>query len=286
MPYTNAMFIVFIAGKKATWSNPNAREVSRVENCSWYVFIVIISSNLFIYSVIFLIPIIKLQGDAALQVTLLVVPLAILLTEEATVGLPILQTEVGVVLTRLIMGGGDPILHITHKEGGLTLHTTAGTGLMCDMIIIDTGHILALVLLIAGLLSACVTDHTLPMTGRMIAPTEGTVTGLFHEVPHPMIAIMEGIVTGLFLTVPHLGQGEGQGGATHGVPLLFRRGEILQVCLPGQGGVLQEAPREVPNIRNSGQGHPVWLQVQDQYPGLILQDLPLLQHEICCSQSA
>jgi len=248
--------------------------------------LVVISSNLFNYSTIFLIPIIKLQGDAALQVTLLVVPLAILLTEEATVGLPILQTEVGVVLTLLTMGGGDPILHITHREGGLTLHTTAGTGLMCVMIIIDTGHILALALLIAGLPSASVTDHTLPMTGRMVATTEGTVTGLFLEVPHPMIAIMEGIDTGLFLTVPHLGQGEGQGGVTHGVPLLFQGGEILEVCLPGQGGVLQEAPREVPNIRKIGQGPPVWLQVQDQYPGLILLDLPLLQLEISCSPSA
>lgn len=224
------------------------------------------------------------MGDAALQVTLLVAPLAILLTEEATVGLPILQTEVGVVLTLLTMGGGGHTLQITPREGGLTLHTTAGTGLMCDMIIIDTDHILALALLIAGLLSACVTDHTLlmtpDMTCLMVPTTEGTVTGLFPEVPHPMIDILEGIGTDLFLTVPHLGQGEGQGGATHGVPLLFQRGETREVCPPGQGGIIVETPGEVPNIRNLCQDAPLLLQVQDQYPGLILQHLPLLQLEI------
>jgi len=168
----------------------------------------------------------------------------------------------GVHTLHITLREGGLTLHITPTEGGLTLHTTAATGLMSDMIIIDTGHILALALLIAGLLSACVTDHTLLMTPDMTclmdAPTEGTVTGLLPEVPHPMIDIMEGIGTGLFLTVPHLGQGEGQGGATRGAPLLFQRGETREVCPPGQGGVIQEAPREVPKIPNMCQDAPVW----------------------------
>lgn len=186
--------------------------------------------------------------------TLLVAPLAILLIEEAIAGLPILQTEVGVVLTLLTIGGGSQTIHITLGEGH-TLHTTAGTGLILDMI--DTGHILALALLIAGHLSASATDHTLlmthDMTHRMITPTEGTITDLFHEVPRLMIAIIEGTITGLFLEVPHPGQGEGQGGATLGVPLLFQRGATREVCPPGQGRVIQEAPRGVANMRNTTQ---------------------------------
>lgn len=186
--------------------------------------------------------------------TLLVAPLAILLIEEAIAGLPILQTEVGVVLTLLTIGGGSQTIHITLGEGH-TLHTTAGTGLILDMI--DTGHILALALLIAGHLSASTTDHTLlmthDMTHRMITPTEGTITDLFHEVPRLMIAIIEGTITGLFLEVPHPGQGEGQGGATHGVLHLFQREATHEMCPPGQGGAIQEALRGVANVRNATQ---------------------------------
>ena len=195
-----------------------------------------------------------IQLDVALQVTLLVALLAILPSEEATVALPILQTEVGVVLTLLTIRGGGLTLHIT-PGGGLTLHSIAGTGPILDMI--DTGHILDLALRLAGHLSACMTDHTLPMkydmTRRMRTPTEGTVTDLFHEVPRLMILIMEGTVTGLFLGVPHPGQGEGQGGATHGVLHLFQREATHEMCPPGQGGAIQEALRGVANVRNATQ---------------------------------
>ncbi|KAL5077267.1 hypothetical protein RYX36_016251 [Vicia faba] len=98
---------------------------------------------------------------------------------------------------------------------------------------IDTGHIPGLALLTAGLLSACVTDHTLPMTldmiHMMIATTEGTDTGQFPEAFHPS-------------------QGGQGGGATQEVPLLF------EVSPPGQGrdqeGVIQEALEGVVVIPN------------------------------------
>lgn len=97
----------------------------------------------------------------------------------------------------------------------------------------DTGHIPGLALLTAGLLSARVTDHTLPttpdMTHLMIATTEGTVSGQFPEVSHPS-------------------QGGQGGGVTQEVPLLF------EVSPPGQGrdqeGVIQEALEEVVVIPN------------------------------------
>jgi hypothetical protein len=62
-----------------------------------------------------------------------------------------------------------------------------------------------------------------------------------------MIATIEGTVTDQFLEVSHPGQG-GQGGATRGVPLLFK------VSPPGQGGdqegVIQEALEGVVVITN------------------------------------
>lgn len=140
---------------------------------------------------------------------------------------------------------------------------------------IDAGHILDLALLIAGHRSACVTDHTLPMTHDMthlmitptegtrgmtrgmthlmIAPTEGTDTGLYLEVPLLIIPIMKGTVTGLFLEVSHPGQEEGQGGVTHEVPLLFQREVTRKLRLPGHGGVIQEALRGVVKVQNATQ---------------------------------
>jgi len=93
-----------------------------------------------------------------------------------------------------------------------------------------TDHILGLALLIAGLLSECVTD-ALPMV---------------PDMNHLMIATMEDTVTGRFLEVSHQGLG-GQGGGTREVPLLF------EVSPPGQErdqeGVIQEAPEGVVVIR-------------------------------------
>ena len=89
-------------------------------------------------------------------------------------------------------------------------------------------HILDLALLTAGLLSACATDHTLPMT---------------QDMTHLMIATIEGTLTDRFLEVYHRGQG-GQGGTTHEVPLLFE-GATHKVCPldqeRDQEGVIQEA---------------------------------------------
>lgn len=158
------------------------------------------------------------DGDA-LQATLLDDLLAILLIEEATVVHLIHQTEVGVALTHLITGEGGLTL-LTTGEGGHTRHTTVDTGR--TIVMTGTDHILGLALLIAGLLSDCVTD-TLPMV---------------PDMNHLMIVIMEDTVTGRFLEVSHQNQG-GQGGATREVPLLF------EVSPPGQErdqeGVIQEA---------------------------------------------
>lgn len=81
------------------------------------------------------------------------------------------------------------------------------------------------------------------MIPRTIAPTEGPVTGHSLEVCRPR-------------------QGEGQGGATHEVSLLFGGGGTHQVCLPVQGGdrggVIQEALERVvviiPNASIRDQG--------------------------------
>lgn len=92
----------------------------------------------------------------------------------------------------------------------------------------DTGHIPGL-----ALLSACVTDHTLPMT---------------LDMTHLMIATTEGTVTGQFPEVFHLSQGGQGGGATQEVSLLF------EVSRQGQGrdqeGVIQEALEGVVVIPN------------------------------------
>lgn len=148
----------------------------------------------------------------ALPATLPVVLPATPLIEEATAVHLILQTVVGVVLILLTIDDhtiavAGPTLHIIVVAVGHTIVMTA------------TGHIPGLAPLTAGHLSACVTDHILPvtqgMTQRMIATTGGTIPGSFLEVSHP-------------------GQG-GQGeGVTHAAPLLLEEGGAThQVCLPG-----------------------------------------------------
>jgi hypothetical protein len=100
-----------------------------------------------------------------------------------------------------------------------------------------TDHILGLALLIAGLLSECVTDtlRMVPdMNHLMIVTMEDTVTGRFLEVSHQN----QGGQGGATREVSRQNQG-GQGGATREVPLLF------EVSPPGQErdqeGVIQEA---------------------------------------------
>ncbi|GAU13426.1 hypothetical protein TSUD_127220 [Trifolium subterraneum] len=162
-----------------------------------------------------------IRGDGvALQATLLAVLQAILPIEEVTVVHLILQIAVGVALTHLNTDEEGPTL-LTTDEGEHTRHTIVDAG--HTIVMTGTDHILGLALLTAGLPSACVTDHTLPM-----AP----------DMSHLMIATIEGTITDRFLEVSHPGQG-GQGGATHEVPLLF---EVSPPCQGrDQEGVIQEA---------------------------------------------
>lgn len=172
----------------------------------------------------------------------------------------LIVVEVG--LTLLNTGEGGPTL-LNTGEGGHTLLNTGEGG--HTIIMTDTGHIPGPALHTAGLLSAYVTDHTLPMTldmtQLMIATIEGTVTGQFPEVCHPS-------------------QGGQGGGATQEVPLLF------EVSPPGQGrdqeGVIQEALEGVvviPNLSILDQEAQVYGRVLDPFQGPILLDLPLLQVE-------